>query len=489
MLKTLWRCLALGFGLAVLAACAPGQADLPTLAPTFTAAAPATTAPPAAPSETPAPFCTPPPCAADETYACGAANGCVGGCGTICVTKTPDPAQPSATPSVVIPTVAVATVSPSGDPLADLPAGTALTMAALKMLDAQTGWAVAEAADGSDDRILRTFDGGATWREVTPPQPVDATAEIGQGATLTALNGNQAWVTYYNRIGGPLANPVFVWRTADGGATWQASLPLDASDVEMYLPSDLVFVDSANGWLLAHVGAGMSHDYVVVFHTTDGGLSWVRQVDPYNEALPQSCSKTGLAFADAQTGWITGDCFGVQPGAPYLQRTTDGGATWQAVELPAPDSAPALYQTDTIACGVQAPAYAASQAVVLPVECRDLNSSQVSTYLYRTQDAGAQWDSRAIPGDFQSALFLDAATGWVLMAPNGEGDTPRDLLVTTDSAASLTKAKTVTWTGRFVFVSPEVGWAVAESAEGKALVKTTDGGRTWAVLTPVIAAP
>src|SRR5687767_5879840 len=37
--------------------------------------------------------CTPPPCAADETYACGLPNGdCPGGCGTICVRKTPDPA-------------------------------------------------------------------------------------------------------------------------------------------------------------------------------------------------------------------------------------------------------------------------------------------------------------------------------------------------------------------------------------------------------------
>jgi hypothetical protein len=41
---------------------------------------------------TPVIQCTPPPCAADETYACGAPNGeCPGGCGTICVKKTPDP--------------------------------------------------------------------------------------------------------------------------------------------------------------------------------------------------------------------------------------------------------------------------------------------------------------------------------------------------------------------------------------------------------------
>ena len=41
-------------------------------------------------TEAPTIQCTPPPCAADETYACGRAEGCPGGCGTICVKLTPD---------------------------------------------------------------------------------------------------------------------------------------------------------------------------------------------------------------------------------------------------------------------------------------------------------------------------------------------------------------------------------------------------------------
>ncbi len=41
---------------------------------------------------TPVIQCSPPPCAADETYACGAPSGdCPGGCGTICIKKTPVP--------------------------------------------------------------------------------------------------------------------------------------------------------------------------------------------------------------------------------------------------------------------------------------------------------------------------------------------------------------------------------------------------------------
>ena len=50
--------------------------------------------------------CSPPPCAADETYACGAPNGdCPGGCGTICVKRTPDPDAPATDAATVPPAV------------------------------------------------------------------------------------------------------------------------------------------------------------------------------------------------------------------------------------------------------------------------------------------------------------------------------------------------------------------------------------------------
>jgi photosystem II stability/assembly factor-like uncharacterized protein len=451
------------------------QGDLPTLVPTLAAASP--TDAPKAISPTPRPVCTPPPCASDETYACGAADGCPGGCGTICVRKTPDPNAPT-------PTSTGSAGGPVIEPIARLTSG-AITVTTISMLNERTGWAVAEAPDAPDAHFMRTQDGGATWRDISPPQPQDEAAEIGQGITFFALDERSAWVTYYNRTGGPLFQPANVWRTTDGGQTWQASAPLDLTDVEMYLPSDLYFIDASTGWLMAHVGAGMSHDYVNVYRTTDGGQTWARLVDPYTDNLQQSCAKTGLIFTDANTGWVTGDCFGVQPGAPYLYRTADGGQTWASIELPAPESAPELFSTDTVACGVQAPAYFDDRTGLLPVECLDFNAGQPQTFLYRTSDAGQNWTAEPLTGDYQSADFLNATTGWVLT--NSGPETPSALFATSDGAATLNETRSVNWTGRFSFVSPQVGWAVAESAEGKALVQTTDGGRTWREIKPVVA--
>jgi photosystem II stability/assembly factor-like uncharacterized protein len=358
------------------------------------------------------------------------------------------------------------------------------------MLTASTGWAAAEAAGDLDDRLLITSDGGQTWRDVTPPQPVDAALALGQGATLAALNEQTAWATFYDRTGGPLSTTPFVWRTADGGQSWNASQPLDLTDAELFSPSDLVFVDVHTGWLLVHVGAGMMHDYVMLFTTQDGGLSWERLADPFTETdngLMQSCGKTGLVFADAQTGWVTGDCGGVQPGAPYLYRSTDAGRAWAFVELPPPGQKPDLFQIETMACGVQAPLYARGPAVVLAVTCQDYTAdpSQSLAYLYRTGDGGASWTMEPIAGGFSAGTFLSPDAGWVL----GPAATSSESVLsqTLDGGLSLNSLRQLNWTGPLDFVDGQTGWAIAQAGDAKALVHTTDGGRTWQLITPQIA--
>ena len=52
--------------------------------------------------------------------------------------------------------------------------------------------------------------------------------------------------------------------------------------MEFFSPGYFSFPDKRNGWLLVHGGAGMSHDYIYVYGTVDGGASWFSQVDPNN---------------------------------------------------------------------------------------------------------------------------------------------------------------------------------------------------------------
>lgn len=444
-----------------LAACAPAGAPAPTftLAPTLTRPADTAAPPPAA--TTPAKPATSTPAPTETSTPEGAGGG---------------------------ETIVAATVAPEGPAIAPLTAGQPITVTALEMVSATAGWAVAESDADADSHLLTTRDGGATWRDATPPQPRDATLALGAGLTFAALDARTAWATFYDKTAGPLSVTPFVWRTTDGGQTWRASAPLDVTDAEFYSPSDLVFVDANSGWLLVHVGAGMMHDYVMLFVTRDAGLSWERVVDPFDtteNSLWQSCGKTGVDFADAQTGWVTGDCGGVQPGAPYLFKTTDGGRTWAPVELPPPADQLDLYQIDTNACGTQAPLYLKGADIVLAVTCQDYNSGQALAFLYRSADGGATWAVERLAGGFTTAAFLDPETGWILTA--SPDLTESTLAQTVDGGQNLTDVKQLSWTGPLDFVDAQTGWAVAQAGEARALVKTTDGGRTWQVITPQVA--
>ena len=56
-----------------------------------------------------------------------------------------------------------------------------------------------------------------------------------------------------------------------------------------------------------------------------------------------------------------------------------------------------------------------------------------------------------------------------------------------DGGQTWTTLKQLAWTGQINFVDPNNGWAVAQSDQAIALVKTADGGRTWQALDPLIA--
>jgi photosystem II stability/assembly factor-like uncharacterized protein len=342
------------------------------------------------------------------------------------------------------------------------------------MFTRSAGWSIGHTA-GSGARILVTADGALTWADRTPPDPLASNPAEAESAWAYFADENTAWVLYVPQTRDLPAPPV-VWRTADGGLTWQASDPLPLTgDEAWFTPETFAFADGQRGWLLVHVGAGMSHDYSELFATQDGGATWTRLADPYGDGL-QSLGNTGMAFADAQFGWVTKDNLGVMAGA-FLEQTKDGGATWEDVFLPPPPDFD--WMNNFSQCATESPVFVTPQTGLVIVNCRTFEgeSEQPRTYVYRTPDRGATWDWAKLPSPVNNLLFLDAENGWAF---------GRDLYRTTDGGLSWVPFKTVTWDGQFTFADALFGWAVARKDVRIALVSTVNGGKTWQIVEPVL---
>ncbi len=398
-------------------------------------------------------------------------------------TLTNTPTSPTATSTVQIAPTATQELVPaeSVQPTVTVPkspvlqhfqSGQELEIRWIMMLNDQEGWALATVPSGGDEHVLFTADGGITWTDRTPPQPA---MESSLTALATFLDSEHGWVVYIPSDPLTSFDPAFVWRTRDGGQSWQVSTPLDRSGLDQsFFPSQFQFVDLLHGWLLVHVGVGMNHDYVVLYHSIDGGLSWERIQDPFiDDSSIQACLKTGMTFTDLEHGWLTGDCNGVAVGA-LLFMTEDSGRSWMPIALPEP--VPGVFSESGPACGTYSPVFLNPQEGFLVVRCVQYleDSTETNYFGYATIDGGETWRIETYPGG--DLYILDNQVRWAM---------GRDQYQTTDGAINWEKIAEVSWDGQFSFISQMMGWSAARSEKDFALYTTENGGRDWQLLKPV----
>ncbi len=103
---------------------------------------------------------------------------------TAAVTATLPPSGPTAVPPTVVP----------GSAIAHMGAGLSFDVGYVHMVDATHGWAIGGLAQ-AEDHAFTTQDGGQTWRDVTPPEPVPA-AGTKLGATGYFSDASHGWVAF-----------------------------------------------------------------------------------------------------------------------------------------------------------------------------------------------------------------------------------------------------------------------------------------------------
>jgi photosystem II stability/assembly factor-like uncharacterized protein len=331
-------------------------------------------------------------------------------------------------------------------------------VAVFRMVDEKDGWALKGSA------VLRTTDGGRTWKTVSPA----GTFPEGAGAAFVGAQHARLGVTVprpeapagtYDRI-------IRVFRTSDVGATWDSvDVPVTA------MGARLVFLDEKTGWIVVPQGVAMMHEQVAILGTTDGGKTWAQlsSTSMENELgrLPFAGSKNGLSFVTKDRGYVTG--YWPVPGSPFFYETLDGGRTWSPVDLPVP----AAYASDDV--WIEPPAFWSDREGALPLAFNG-EKGRVLVF-YSTKDAGETWQPGAqvpLTGDI-SLRWTSGAAGHIIVL------TGKDFQVTADAGKTWTRV-TPSMPGAdpenlklMSFASRKSGWAIV----GGLLFRTTDGGKAW----------
>lgn len=188
---------------------------------------------------------------------------------------------------------------------------------AVQALDAEVAW-----IGGSGSTCLRTLDGGATWTALAVPG-----AELLDFRGLAAFDRDTAVLVSAGRAEEGKAR---IYRTADGGGTWQLAFETQTKGVFL---DGVRFWDARNGIVFGDPVDGAW--YLLV--TNDGGVTWKRVVP---EGFP-AMQAGEAAFAASNSALIVGgtaDAWIASGGAQRARvfRSQDRGRTWAVTDTPMP---------------------------------------------------------------------------------------------------------------------------------------------------------
>lgn len=341
------------------------------------------------------------------------------------------------------------------------------------MVDAQNGWAFANLETMQRHHVLRTEDGGETWRDVSPVYDAAFQSFI--------LDDQAAW----------LWNIDTAWCTLDGGSTWTT---LEGG---FGWGLDIWFNDIQHGWKLNAEYWGLSFVQFDIdsFSTTDdGGETWQEATKPSDDGVVLF-----MAYPTDQMAWAVSAGFAkTMEGVPDLaipfgiQFTVDRGSTWSTREMPLPPGVTREDRTYEGAylggvgnCNFISPLYSSSTIWKLALTC------ETQSWMYTTTNQGETWILSSMPaGNDARMQFVDPSNGWLFLG-GWSKDYQGNLYRTNDGGQSWELVKRTGWGEmRMSFVDARTGWAVAcshgicEQTTGNALVVTRDGGETWQEIKP-----
>jgi len=338
--------------------------------------------------------------------------------------------------------------------------------------DLANGWAV-----GEEGTILHTTNGGATWHAqksgitawlhgVHAESSQTAWVVGDGGLILCTQDGGKTWLTDVSGTTASLRHvwwpdPDNGWAVGDEGTVLyrdpSAKTWVPQSSGVMANLGGVSFVDDQWGWA---VGDGPT-----ILHTEDGGQNWVQQT------VPGGYSLRSVSFADHANGWVVGDW-------ETILWTQDGGQNWHQSECPVggaylrsvsgvPGIGPTAPKAWAVGfCGIwdKGVARAEAQQQFNPLPCVIIKTDDVVNWYQ--QSFGFFWG-------FSAVDFVNTEKGWAVG--------PCTVAWTADGGMNWSYAH---WLGVEMledmdFVDELYGWTCGFGADGGLIWYTPDGGEHW----------
>lgn len=331
----------------------------------------------------------------------------------------------------------------------------------VQMVTASRGYLVEENSDGStQQQLLETLDGGKSWHAIFPRLgrayfssvrfngPDRGYIVSGSGNLLQTRDGGKSWrealtansfivAPHFvdDKIGFVAGQNGMFYTTTDAGDTWVGR------ESRLREPSSIWFINQRVGYATA----GNS-----VLKTNDGGYSWV-PVFVDNQS-----------YATMQRVWFTTESVGFAFGNNGLMKTTNAGGTWSRLSVSSrPLTIMDLKQN------------AAGHLFVSGLYPGPNQSIGQGSFLFRSVDQGATWDSVAVPAQgFFTRLSFSGQTG-CLIGPQ------RSIAMSYDGGATW---QSVSHDPSSVRAVSRINRSIvsARRSDAKAIVLwSRDGGESW----------
>lgn len=333
----------------------------------------------------------------------------------------------------------------------------------IHMVNAKDGWAIYTHLPYQ--WVLKTTDGGAHWMNVTPEGSTTRGGIEGQ-----FLNADEA-VTEV--LPYELQQDVVLNVTQNGG-TWQPSVMPGA-----LMSGEHVFAAQSPEALWA-----LMNNYL--WKSTDGGANWSKTGSKFGSqskgSLPQLAGDNGVLFTTKNQGWISG--LNEQFGQPFLYHTTNGGVSWVSQKL----ALPATASQDQITTDV--PHFVSQTTGFLPVFL--MHGSTHLLELFTTSDGGQTWQGSTsihVGSEIKAPIYVGTSGVWALKQQiQGSTSATQTVLYRTTAGANwqvVAKNPFGSHSGQVTeidFPTSTEGFAILMTNQGSQLLHTTNGGQTWSVI-------